>query len=140
MRSILIVLLLACMAATPSSEPWTKAQLMEPADLANNLLNRKAPHPLILCLGPQNVIKGSIDIGPGNEEASIKKLEQEVKGLSKESEIVLYCGCCPIVKCPNVRPAFTKLTQLGFKHHKLLNLPTTVKADWMDKGYPVQEK
>jgi thiosulfate/3-mercaptopyruvate sulfurtransferase len=134
-----LLALLFLTTAFYAAEPWTKAQLMEPAELAANLLNRKATHPLVLCVGPQAVIKGSKDIGPGQEEESLDKLKKEVAGLSKESEIVLYCGCCPFAKCPNIRPAFKELTKMGFKNHKLLNLPTTVKADWMDKGYPVQE-
>jgi hypothetical protein len=59
--------------------------------------------------------------------------------LPKDANIVIYCGCCPFVKCPNIRPAFTLLNKMGFKKHKLLNLSHNVKTDWIDKGYPVRD-
>lgn len=135
----LFILLLAALAAFIAPEPWTKAQLLDPAELAKTISDPKTKQPVIYCLGPQAVIRNSIDIGPGQEPESIQKLSTQAAKLPKDAAIVLYCGCCPIWKCPNVRPAFTKLSQMGFRNHKLLNLPTTVKADWMDKGYPVNE-
>lgn len=134
---VLFPIFLFLITAFHPPEPWTKAQLMEPDDLAKMMHDPRVTQPLIYCVGPQAVIRNSIDVGPGQEEASIGKLEDAVAKQPKGKLIVLYCGCCPIAKCPNVRPAFRKLTDLGFHNHKLLNLPTTVKADWMDKGYPV---
>jgi hypothetical protein len=32
-------------------------------------------------------------------------LKKAVAGLAK-ARPVLYCGCCPMTKCPNIRPAF----------------------------------
>jgi hypothetical protein len=59
--------------------------------------------------------------------------------LPKDASIVVYCGCCPYRSCPNVRPAFNLLNSMGFKNHKLLDLPQNIKVDWIDHGYPVME-
>jgi hypothetical protein len=34
--------------------------------------------------------------------------------------VVIYCGCCPLDKCPNVRPAFTLLKTMGFTNLHVL--------------------
>jgi thiosulfate/3-mercaptopyruvate sulfurtransferase len=48
--------------------------------------------------------------------------------------IVFYCGCCPFNHCPNVRPAFKVLKQMGFTNFKLLNLPENLKVNWINIG------
>jgi hypothetical protein len=50
--------------------------------------------------------------------------------------VIIYCGCCPFDKCPNIRPAFAALKEMGFKNARLLDLPKNIKADWLDKNYP----
>jgi len=120
-------------------EPWSSSQLMEPDTLASLIKNNKVGSMLILSIGPDAIIKGSVDIGPTNDSKNLKKLKNYLKKVSKEKEIVIYCGCCPFDKCPNIRPAFTALKDAGFKNSKLLNLPKNIKVDWIDKGYPVKE-
>jgi hypothetical protein len=39
-----------------------------------------------------------------------------------------------------VRPAFKLLNDLQFTNAKLLDLSHNLKADWIDKGYPVESK
>ena len=58
--------------------------------------------------------------------------------LSRDREVVIYCGCCPFRRCPNVRPAFELLKELKFTNAKLLNLPTSLQADWTSKDYPME--
>jgi hypothetical protein len=53
--------------------------------------------------------------------------------------VVLYCGCCPLVKCPNLRPAFTAFEDMGIGRLRVLLLPTSFHVDWAEKGYPVQK-
>jgi thiosulfate/3-mercaptopyruvate sulfurtransferase len=56
--------------------------------------------------------------------------------LPKTTNVVIYCGCCPMERCPNVRPAFTALRELGLAKLRVLILPTSFEVDWAEKGYP----
>jgi thiosulfate/3-mercaptopyruvate sulfurtransferase len=126
-------------SATSGKEPWTANQLLDPADLAKTLSNTGSPQPYIFCIGPQAVIKGSIDIGPTRDKANLDEFAKQLEKLPKEANIVVYCGCCPFANCPNIRPAFELLNTMKFKNQKLLNLPKNVKVDWIDKGYPLMD-
>jgi len=121
------------------SEPWTTKQLMAPADLAELINNPAAKKPVIICVGPGALIKGSIDTGPAKEKENLEKLKKELTGLSKDAEIVIYCGCCPFDHCPNIRPAFSLLNEMKFTNTHLLNIEHNLRTDWVNKGYP-QEK
>lgn len=137
----MIVSLSACSqgTATGQKEPWSSSQLLEPADLAKTINDPKAQQPLIYCIGPQSVIKGSIYIGPTHDAANLQKFREQLKNVPKDANIVIYCGCCPFSRCPNVRPAFKLLNEMQFKNQKLLDLKTNVKTDWIDKGYPLSD-
>ena len=121
------------------SEPWTSDQLMEPGDLASTINDPERPQPFVISVGPGAVIKGSLEIGPTVDKVNIDKLQAHLDTLQKDASIVIYCGCCPFNKCPNIRPAFSLLNKMAFENHKLLNLPRNVKSDWIDRGYPVNE-
>lgn len=112
---------------------------MEPAELAEILNNPKAKQPLVISVAPAAVIRNSVDIGPGEESSNIQKLRKHLKNTSKDEAIVVYCGCCPFDKCPNIRPAFSLLNEMQFKNHKLLNIKQNLKVNWIDRGYPVNE-
>ncbi|MBZ5859401.1 rhodanese-like domain-containing protein [Flavihumibacter profundi] len=129
----------SCGQAT-SAEPWTANQLMPPSELAKMINDKNASQPVVLCIGPGAVIKGSIDIGPAQEKENLAKLKEQLSKLPKDANIVIYCGCCPFAHCPNVRPAFQMLKDMKFTNQKLLNLSTNIKTDWIDKGYPVAKK
>ncbi|MFD2934136.1 rhodanese-like domain-containing protein [Spirosoma flavum] len=118
------------------AEPWRPEQLLEPADLAATINSTDAQKPLIISIGPAATIKTSVGVGPAGEAENIAKLEKLLSKEPKDRAIVIYCGCCPFSKCPNVRPAFTKLNEMGFTNHKLLNIAKNLKTDWLDKGYP----
>lgn len=138
----LVALLLSTLIINISwknDEPWRPDQLLEPADLAATIVNPDAVKPLIISIGPAATIKTSVGVGPASEAENVAKLEKLLSKEPKSRAIVLYCGCCPFKNCPNVRPAFTKLNEMGFKNHKLLNLAKNLKTDWLDKGYPVVE-
>ena len=117
-------------------EPWKADQLMAPADLAAVINNPKAKKPIIICVGPGALIKGSMDMGPAKEKANLEKLKSELSKLPKDADIVIYCGCCPFEPCPNIRPAFTLLNEMKFSNAHLLNLEHNIKTDWVAKGYP----
>jgi thiosulfate/3-mercaptopyruvate sulfurtransferase len=127
-------------AGAEQTDPWTPAQLMEPADLAARLKDIAADPPLIICVGPSGVIKGSVETGPAHEGRKLDSLRRLLDREDRQREIIIYCGCCPFKNCPNVRPAFSLLLYMGFKHPRLLDLSTNIKVDWIDKGYPVTSR
>ena len=120
------------------SEPWTKEQLMKPSELAAKLKNSETSTFVIYNIGPSGKIPSSIDIGATQEKENIKKLEKALKLVPKNTEVIIYCGCCPFDNCPNIRPAFQLLKEKGFAKPRLLELNDNLKVDWIDKGYPIQ--
>ncbi len=125
-------------ALPQSDEPWTDKQLKDTAVLAAAITDSKAPRPVILNIGPVQQIKGAIAIGPASKPGNLEKLKQQLAKLPKDTEVIIYCGCCPFRRCPNVRPAFELLQKTKFKNAKLLNLPTSLNDDWISKGYPME--
>lgn len=126
-----------CGKSGSGSEPWKNDQLMEPSKLAEVLNDPANKQPLILDIGFFGGIKNSVKIGPAREKANVEKLHQFLSNQPKDADIVIYCGCCPFKDCPNIRPAFSMLKEMGFTNAKLLNLPHNLKTDWSDKGYPM---
>lgn len=120
-------------------EPWTARQLMAPADLASLLNNPNAKKPVVYSVGPGALIRGSIDMGPAHEKVNLEKLKEAISRLPKNADIVIYCGCCPFDRCPNIRPAFTLLNEMKYSNARLLNLEHNIKTDWVAKGYPSEE-
>lgn len=122
-----------------NGDPWTASQLMDPAELAKVLSNPKAKAPVIYSIGMDAIIKGSVDIGPVMMRENLNVLKQKLEKMPKNAPIVVYCGCCPFSRCPNVRPAMQLLKDMQFTNYKLLNLPSNIKVDWIDKNYPISE-
>ena len=84
-------------------------------------------------------IPGALFYGPGSNERGIADLKKYAATLPENSDVVLYCGCCPLEKCPNLRPAFTSLKDMRFARLRVLLLPTSFNTDWVEKGYPVKK-
>jgi len=121
-----------------AQEPWSAEQLMQPKELAKKI-NNGDKDVVIFNIGPAGRIKNSIYIGPTQDEESLNLLKHKLSKLPKNTEVVIYCGCCPFKHCPNVRPAFKLLNEMHFSNAKLLNLSKNLKADWIDEGYPLQD-
>jgi len=121
------------------SEPWTKNQLMAPADLAAKLEQSNVKKPLVYCIGPGALIRGSVDMGSAHEKENLEKFKQALEKLPRNTDIVIYCGCCPFERCPNIRPAFSLLVEMKFINARLLNLEHNIRTDWVAKGYPSVE-
>src|ERR1035437_162405 len=120
-----------------------KAQLLQPDELNRLLETKDAAQPLILQVGSHVLfaeahIQGAEYAGAGSQPAGLKQLQQRVASLSRKTFIVLYCGCCPWNRCPNIGPAFWQLHDLGFTHVKVLYIADNFGADWVSKGYPVE--
>jgi thiosulfate/3-mercaptopyruvate sulfurtransferase len=135
-----VVVAIGCLSLAPlqAEEPWTDKELKDPAALAATILNPKAAQPIILNIGPVQQIKGAVAIGPTGVQGNLDKLKQHLAKVPKDKEIIIYCGCCPFHRCPNVRPAFELLKKLKFTKAKLLNLPHNLTDDWISKGYPME--
>ncbi|HEY3742530.1 MAG TPA: rhodanese-like domain-containing protein [Bryobacteraceae bacterium] len=124
-------------------DPWPSAALLDPAALANILKSPGARQPHVISvvfpvLYRARHIEHAVFAGPGSKPEGVEALKKAVAGLDKDADIVLYCGCCPMDRCPNIRPAFRVLAELGYKHVRVLNIPDNLKTDWTDKGYPVE--
>jgi thiosulfate/3-mercaptopyruvate sulfurtransferase len=113
--------------------------LVQPDQLAKALAGK----PAVFQVGPNVLyrskhIPGAIFAGPGNKAEGVALLKAEVAKLPKDREIVIYCGCCPWDKCPNMQPAFAALKEMGYTKVKALYIPENFKTNWIDKGYPVE--
>ncbi len=119
--------------------PWKESDLIQPLRLAAILENPKAKQPMIYNIGVSNDILHTKNVGAASETENLEKFKKQLTLLPKNTYIVIYCGCCPFEKCPNIRPAFTALQSLGFTNAKLLNLPVNLQTNWVKKGYPLQQ-
>jgi rhodanese-related sulfurtransferase len=85
-------------------------------------------------------IAGTVYAGPGSKPEGLEELKKLVANEPRDREIVLYCGCCPWEKCPNIRPALAALREMGFTQVSALHIPENLAHDWIDKGYPTEKR
>ncbi len=114
--------------------------LVQPSDLIQLL--QSSEKPLVLQVGSHVLyaeahIPGSEYVGAAGTSAGLQALRERVSALKKDQTIVIYCGCCPWGRCPNIRPAYAQLHALGFTRVKALYLANNLGADWVDKGFPI---
>ena len=130
--------------ARAASDPWTPAQTIEAPDLMKELSpTSKADRPLVVCVGFQALyrgghVPGASYHGPTSSPEGLAEFKRWAQGISPTTNVVLYCGCCPFSVCPNVRPAFTTLRDMGFTHVRVLLLPTNFATDWVGKDLPIE--
>jgi len=134
---LILVATLAAVAQTANT--ISPSDTIEPADLVKML----PKSPVILNVGPRTIylqahIPTAEYVGMTYEPAGIQALRERVKKLQKRTLIVLYCGCCPWERCPNLAPALNEMHSLGFKNVKALHISQNFGADWVNKGYPIQ--
>ncbi|MDP1800643.1 MAG: rhodanese-like domain-containing protein [Bacteroidota bacterium] len=137
---ILFLLLFGCTFAVYSQTPlWTKEQLMPTKDLAEKIKTNAKDRPIVLNVGPMELIKTAVDVGRATSVTGIEKIKSTVAMENKNRVVVVYCGCCSYASCPNIKPAYDALISAGFKNAKVLELPEGIKPDWVAKGYPMEE-
>lgn len=134
--------------SNPSEGPLSassvpKAQIMQPAELVPLLKTGGSEHPVVLQVGSfvmfqQAHIPNSGFAGPGSQPNGQILLKKLVAPLKKNQLIVIYCGCCPWGRCPNIGPAYKELRDLGFTNVKALYLANNFGDDWVAKGYPAE--
>src|SRR5579859_5295665 len=142
------VLVSATRGQTPqraTAYPWSTAQLIEPADFARELCSTKPnSRPTVVYVGFRTLfegghVPGATFHGTASTEAGFASLKKWARSLPRTTDIVLYCGCCPFDRCPNVRPAFVLFRDLGFTHLRVLALRTSFATDWAEKNYPIEK-
>jgi thiosulfate/3-mercaptopyruvate sulfurtransferase len=124
------------------TNPWSTSEVVQPADLAREL--GKGLKPQIVCVGVEALyreahISGSAYLGPASKPQGLEELKKWAKGIPRGQRIVLYCGCCPMDRCPNIRPAFQALKEMGFTHLQVLSIPQDLGRDWVSKGFPTEK-
>ena len=124
-------------------EGWNDSDLISPKELADRLAAKNGRKPMVLCVGfnvlyRSKHVPGSLYTGPGNKPEGLDLLKSTVASQTKDREIILYCGCCPWVHCPNMKPSFDLLRQLGYKNVKAVMIETNFATDWIQHGYPVE--
>jgi hypothetical protein len=135
-----------------TAQPFTKAattqsdssapQLIQPEELAKIVQSSQGDNPLILQVGfnvlyQQAHIPHAEYIGPASGPEGLQQLRKRIAALQYSQPIVLYCGCCPWSRCPNVNPAYKEIRAMGFTNVKVLYIADNFGKDWVDKGYPV---
>lgn len=123
----------------PADAAIPASHLISPEELVRLL---KTEQPLILQVGfrklyEQAHIPGSEYIGAPSTDESRKALQKRLAPSPKDRLIVLYCGCCPWSRCPNIHPAYQQLQDAGFTNVKVLYIADNFGTDWVDRGYPV---
>lgn len=127
------------LAATLLVAAAAEMALIQPSELAAHL----SAKPAIFHVGPgllyrSKHIPGSVYAGFASRPEGLEALKTAVAKLPRDREIVVYCGCCPWDKCPNIKPAMALLHDMGFTRVKAMYVATSFKTDWIDKGFPVE--
>ncbi len=133
-------------AAAPGvSDPWTAAETVQSLALVKELSAGKAANrPTVVCVAPRFLyegghIRGAVYHGPGSSPQGLDDLRKWAQHIPRSTNLVVYCGCCPLDHCPNLRPAFQALYSMGFTHLRALLLPTNFYTDWASKGFPTEK-
>lgn len=123
-------------------EVWDSHAVVKPDQVAKEVRDSSPDKPLILFVGFPVLyraahIPDAVLAGPASTPEGLAKLKSAAARLPRNRKLIIYCGCCPFVKCPNVRPAYTALRKMGFSQIEVLELDKNFHSDWVAKGYPV---
>jgi thiosulfate/3-mercaptopyruvate sulfurtransferase len=116
---------------------------IQPAELVRLLKAGGAERPVGFQVGSflmfqQAHIPNAGFAGPASQPNGLILLKKLSAPLAKNQPIVIYCGCCPWNRCPNIGPAYKELHDLGFTNVKALYIANNFGDDWVAKGYPVE--
>jgi thiosulfate/3-mercaptopyruvate sulfurtransferase len=126
--------------AQKPTNPWNDSQTVQPADLNKELSNPQTA-PVVLFVGFERLyvaghIKGAQYHGTAANSDGLSQIKAWAESLPRTTNLVIYCGCCPLDHCPNIRPAFIALRDLGFTKLRVLILPSSFETDWANQGLP----
>lgn len=127
-----------------AADPWNGDDLLLAAQFAKEEQTPKKHAPTVVYVGFRTLFEGghipnASFHGTASEDAGLADLKKWAGSLSRTTNLVIYCGCCPFDRCPNIRPAFAELHKMGFTHIRVLDLPTSFASDWVEKGYPMRK-
>jgi len=128
-------------SAASSGWPWG-LDSVTPAEFAKELGGAPGPDKaVVVCTAPPFLfraahIPGAVLHGPASSPDGLNSLTKWAETLPRASNVVIYCGCCPLAQCPNLAPAYRTLKGLGFTRVRVLLLQDNFKTDWIDRGYP----
>jgi thiosulfate/3-mercaptopyruvate sulfurtransferase len=131
-------------SSSPESDPWIAAQVISAADLLKEIgAKDPAARPAVVCVGMRTYFKtghvpGAVLHGPAMSQPGLDDLKKWANGIPRDAPVVVYCGCCPLAGCPNLRPGFLALRDMGFQRLQVLTLPNSFAVDWAEKGYPTE--
>ena len=131
--------------AEDADDPWSASQTVQPADLVKELGAPAHPdEPAVVCVGFRALYQGAhiphaLFHGAASTDQGLAELKTWAKTIPKATNVVLYCGCCPLAHCPNLRPAFMAMRDMGFTNLRVLILPNDFHTDWIQMGYPVEK-
>ncbi len=122
--------------------PTPSAPLMPPANLNARLAEVRSGRVTVLHVGPQYLwgkghIPGSRWVGEAGTDDGLAALQDALKTIPPDVEVVAYCGCCPFSHCPNIHPARRVLA--GRPKASFLDLPTNLRTDWIERGFPIEK-
>ena len=127
------------------NDPWSASQTVVPDALAAEL-SAKEPgkKQMVVCVGFRPLyqgahIPGASFHGAASTPKGIADLKDWARAVPRAANVVLYCGCCPLQRCPNLKPAFLILRDMGFTNLRVLLLPNNFNTDWIEKGYAVEK-
>jgi thiosulfate/3-mercaptopyruvate sulfurtransferase len=126
------------------TDPWTAADVVEAPTLADELAHANdRGRPTVLYVGFRTLfegghIAGASFHGTASTAQGLADLKKWAGALPRDTNLVIYCGCCPFDHCPNIRPAFVALHGMGFTHLRVLLLPANFASDWVGKSYPIE--
>jgi thiosulfate/3-mercaptopyruvate sulfurtransferase len=146
-EGVLAVIVLSSLlqgADVASHNPWTTGQVITPDAFAKQLESGAAKKTHVVCVAFDVMYKaahipGAVYIGPGRDTKAIERLKTLAASLPKGDPVLIYCGCCPMKECPNVRPAFTALEEMKFTHLMVLDIPRDFARDWVGGGFPIEK-
>jgi rhodanese-related sulfurtransferase len=141
MKRILIFAAFSLLAG--AQDPWPDKEIVQPKTLADRL-QAKEPVPVFYVGFPTLYrngahVSGAILAGPCSKAEGLEALKKAVADLPRDKELFIYCGCCPFVKCPNIRPAYSALHEIGFTNVRVVMIETNLHTDWIEKGYPSEK-
>ena len=127
--------------AANTEHPITPSDLIAPSQMNSQLAAVKSGKIVLIHVGFHTMylmahIPGSQYAGAASRPDALAALKKLVANLPRNQQIVIYCGCCPWNNCPNIRPAFEALKEMGFVNLKALDIPQRLGDDWTAKGYP----